>query len=133
MSLLRRRLALLALTCGLVAIVLVVCVGAVPPMVFVLVAVLGAVVVYFTQVLAVAWERTLERRRLGPIPAGAESLLGDVGLAVQALDPVGRVQVHGEIWRARSATGEPIPPRSPVRVVGCEGLVLSVERTEPAE
>jgi membrane-bound serine protease (ClpP class) len=62
---------------------------------------------------------------------GAEGLIGKRGEARTALDPHGRVFVHGEIW---NATGEsPVALGQPVRVVRVEGLrlwVVPVSETE---
>ncbi len=63
-------------------------------------------------------------------PGGARSAQIGVG-ARRSLDPEGLVFVHGELWRARSATGETIAAGTPVRVsTMAEGLVLEVEPTE---
>ncbi len=59
--------------------------------------------------------------------AGTEGMIGAVGSVRDAIEPAatGNVDVHGEIWRARSerhlATGQP------VRVTTVDGLTLTVE------
>ena len=59
---------------------------------------------------------------------GAETMIGQVGTTLTALEPAipGRVAVHGEIWRATA--GETITEGAPVRVVKIEGLTLTVEK-----
>jgi membrane protein implicated in regulation of membrane protease activity len=125
---LRRRLAILGVTAAIVALALAVGWHTVTPEAFLLLALGGALAIYISQPLATAWERGREQRRLAPTPAGAERLIGEGAVVVEAIDPVGKVKVHGEIWRARTAAGEPIPRSEAVTVVGCEGLELTVEQ-----
>jgi len=56
---------------------------------------------------------------------GAESLVGEEGEAVTDIDPKGQVFVHGEYWRAKSAS--PIEKGEEIRVLGSKGLLLIVE------
>ena len=58
---------------------------------------------------------------------GPEALVGQVGEAVDELNPEGMVRVEGELWRARSRSGR-IGRGERVRVVGVDGLTLIVER-----
>jgi membrane-bound serine protease (ClpP class) len=68
--------------------------------------------------------------RRAPVKTGREELVGEVGVVRSALDPTGRVFVHGEIWKARTSDG-PIPVGERVRVEGIEDdLVLDVARAE---
>jgi membrane-bound ClpP family serine protease len=53
-------------------------------------------------------------------------LVGRIGETKTAVGDGGSVQVAGELWSARSA--EPIAAGSAVRVVGCEGFVLIIEK-----
>jgi len=89
-------------------------------------AVAGALTAFV--VFAVA--KVLAMRRTRP-KTGLEELPGVVGVVRETLDPEGLVFVHGELWRARSHTGERIPAGASV-VVGelSEGLVLEVESAE---
>jgi membrane-bound serine protease (ClpP class) len=58
--------------------------------------------------------------------SGAEGIIGEKGVAIEKLNPEGRVKVHGEIWNAMSDT--PIKPREKVKVSEVlEGLMLKVE------
>lgn len=63
--------------------------------------------------------------------SGLEGMVGDVGESLGALDPLGTVLVHGEIWQARSV-GRPIEKGEKVRVVAMEGLKVAVEPVEEA-
>ncbi|NLW18068.1 MAG: NfeD family protein [Firmicutes bacterium] len=47
---------------------------------------------------------------------------GSVIVAIDNTEGVGQVKVDGEIWTARSLTGEPIPVDSRVEVVRIEGV-----------
>jgi membrane-bound serine protease (ClpP class) len=64
--------------------------------------------------------------RRAEVVTGQEELIGQVGIVRQAVDPVGLVFVHGELWRAKTA-GDPLPPGSQVRVEGLDdALTLTV-------
>ena len=66
-------------------------------------------------------------RTVGRKPvSGRESILGALGTAKERLDPAGTVFVHGTLWSARSPT--PIEAGATVRVVGVDGLRLTVEQ-----
>jgi len=53
-------------------------------------------------------------------------LEGRVAVVLEALEPEGSVLVDGELWRARSRTGDRIA-RGRVRIVGARGHWLEVE------
>lgn len=59
------------------------------------------------------------------------SLVGHTGVVVRELAPEGMVEIHGELWRARSG-GEParLGEGERVRVLTMEGLLLRVAPTE---
>jgi membrane-bound serine protease (ClpP class) len=59
---------------------------------------------------------------------GAETMIGQVGSTLTALEPavVGRVAIRGEIWLATS--DDTIPEGARVRVAKIEGLTLTVEK-----
>jgi membrane-bound serine protease (ClpP class) len=61
-------------------------------------------------------------------PVGAPALVGLTGVARGPLTPEGHVLVQGELWRA-VARGAPVDEGARVRVVGVQGLTLTVERT----
>ncbi|MBA2359469.1 MAG: nodulation protein NfeD [Actinobacteria bacterium] len=71
--------------------------------------------------------KIVQARRAGVV-TGQEQLIGEVGVVRQAVDPVGLVFVHGELWHART-TGDPIGAGQAVRVEGLdEALTLRVAR-----
>lgn len=55
-------------------------------------------------------------------------IIGEEGEAKSDIYHEGSVQVHGELWTARS--NEPISNGSKVRVVGRDGFVLEVRKTD---
>jgi membrane-bound serine protease (ClpP class) len=55
---------------------------------------------------------------------GGEGLVGEIGVARTALDPQGKVFVHGELWNAKAA--DPIPAGSAVEVTAVNNLTLVV-------
>jgi membrane-bound serine protease (ClpP class) len=67
----------------------------------------------------------LAAQRQRPV-TGAEGLIGERGHALSAIsaDVAGQVSVHGEIWRAVSS--QAIEKGTRVRVVGIDGLTLTV-------
>jgi len=65
------------------------------------------------------------RARANKAVSGAEAMIGEIGTAVEDLNPAGRIFVHGEYWNAASPT--PIQAGKSARVVGIEGLQLFVE------
>ena len=72
----------------------------------------------------------LRRVRKAPPPAALDDFLGEAGRVVRALDPVGTVQLRGELW---SATSEhPLAAGEEVIVVGRAGLNLRVAERAPA-
>ncbi len=66
------------------------------------------------------------RSRFARPPAGAEGLLGGVGVARTDLSPDGEVTADGSLWRARTL-GAAIAEGSRVRVKSVSGLLLLVE------
>jgi membrane-bound serine protease (ClpP class) len=70
-----------------------------------------------------AWKVAAARRL--PLQLGTAGLVGSEGHALGDVGPEGgEVFVHGEYWRARS--GAPIPQGARVRVVGVDGLTVTV-------
>ena len=68
--------------------------------------------------------RVLRSQSQAPL-TGAEGMVGEVGEAAVALEPDGKVFVHGEYWDASSHV--PISAGAQVRVVRMEGRRLEVE------
>jgi membrane-bound serine protease (ClpP class) len=60
-------------------------------------------------------------------PVGGPALVGETGIARVVLSPEGQVLVHGELWRA-VARGAPLAEGAKIRVVGVNGLTLTVEK-----
>jgi membrane-bound serine protease (ClpP class) len=69
--------------------------------------------------------RTQKRRQT----MGMEGMVGKIGEARTALNPTGRVFVHGEQWSAKGE--ETIDAGEKVQVVGVDGLCLKVRRAAP--
>jgi membrane-bound serine protease (ClpP class) len=68
----------------------------------------------------------LKAQRIRPV-SGAEGLVGEHGRTLSAIaaGQPGQVRVHGEIWRATSATA--LDEACQVRVIAVDGLTLLVE------
>ncbi len=62
------------------------------------------------------------------VVSGREQMIGATGEALEAFTASGRVQVMGEQWRAR--TRVPLAAGQRIRVVGIDGLTLTVEPYE---
>jgi len=67
----------------------------------------------------------LVRARRRAVVSGPEEMIGSKGRVVEWSGHDGRVRVHGELWRARSAG--PLKPGRTVRVADIENLTLVVE------
>lgn len=84
---------------------------------------LGLTVVLSVGIVVLA-TRTRNLKKLG----GMDGMIGETGLVKDALNPVGRVQVHGELWEAEAeglvAEGET------VRVDSVAGLKIKVSPVE---
>jgi membrane-bound serine protease (ClpP class) len=90
-------------------------------------------------VLMVAWgilsiviyragSRALMTKPLVRLP----DMVGSKGKVVSPLDPEGLVRIKGELWVAKSASGE-MNLGEEVIVVGQEGLKLVVQRSSPGD
>jgi membrane-bound ClpP family serine protease len=66
----------------------------------------------------------------GGRPAGVDALVGATGIVQQAItsEREGWVRLGPELWRAVSEAADEVPEGAAVRVVGVQGLVLSVVR-----
>jgi membrane-bound serine protease (ClpP class) len=67
----------------------------------------------------------MSRHKKGGV--GELDLLGAVALVETSLAPEGSVLVRGELWRARSRTGEKLASGQAVRIVGASQYLLEVE------
>jgi membrane-bound serine protease (ClpP class) len=79
---------------------------------------------FFTAVAFVVFRAQVSKTR-----TGSAGLVGEIGLVKKALEPEGKVFVHGELWNAVSQTALKEGVR--VRVVHVTGLKLEVEPVEP--
>jgi membrane-bound serine protease (ClpP class) len=61
---------------------------------------------------------------------GLEALVGEIGEVKVALNPAGKIFVHGEYWTAEAETQ--IAAGEKVRVIGFEGMCLKVDRASQA-
>lgn len=68
----------------------------------------------------------LKAQRLKP-STGIESLIGKFGKTMEPLQPIGRVKINGEIWRAQSLSGE-ITENEKVIIKEIKNLTLYVEQ-----
>jgi len=58
--------------------------------------------------------------------SGPHALVGEIGVALTSLGPVGQVKIRNEIWRAVSADGSEILEGSAVQVEGTDGSTARV-------
>ena len=65
------------------------------------------------------------KARRSKVVTGSQGLIGEIGVAQSALQPEGKVFVHGELWDAVSSTN--VAPGARVLVKRIDGLRLSVE------
>ncbi len=75
---------------------------------------------------------TMVRTRFSTPTIGREWMLGELGEAVEAVDPDGVVSINDALWKARTNRATPIAAGDRVRVAAVEGLVLEVEPEEGA-
>jgi membrane-bound serine protease (ClpP class) len=66
------------------------------------------------------------RSRFSTPTIGRESMIGEVGVAVTALDPTGTVRVREALWPARVNRATPLQPGEAMVVIGIEGASLEV-------
>ncbi len=70
------------------------------------------------------------KTRHRPVVSGAEEMIGAVGEALEDFAVRGRIRVHSESWTAQSA--RPVRRGQRVRVVGMDGLLLTIEEVDDA-
>jgi membrane-bound serine protease (ClpP class) len=81
-------------------------------------------------VIVIILARLVMRSRSWKQSTGKEELIGeeaDVTEAIGSAEAMGMVFIHGELWRAASRGGMPIPKGARVRVKKVAGLTLEVE------
>jgi len=85
----------------------------------------GAGIGFGVITLGLAWI-AVKARRTKKL-TGPEAMVGHVAVAMTPLAPTGQVEVRGEIWNARLASGmETVPAGAEVRVESVDGLTLVV-------
>jgi membrane-bound serine protease (ClpP class) len=75
----------------------------------------------------VAGMPAMVRARFSTPTIGRESMVGELGTALAAIEPEGTVEVRGAPWRARTNRATPIAGGARIRVVAIDGLLLEVE------
>jgi len=83
-----------------------------------------ATIALFTSVIMIVVAALSRHKKAG---TGDIKLIGELAQVDSRLDPEGTVIVSGELWRARSYSGNAIPPRTCVRVVGFKDYLALVE------
>ena len=71
------------------------------------------------------------KARRNKVVTGIQGLIGEVGTAQTALNPAGKVFVHGELWDAVSST--PVPAGQSVVVRSMDGFQLRVDPVSAPE
>jgi membrane-bound serine protease (ClpP class) len=89
----------------------------------VLIPILVAVSAFFVAVAALAFKAQKAKPQ-----TGTQGIVGEIGVVKQAIDPEGKVFVHGELWNATSKVA--IAADTKVRIVSVEKLLLEVEPLE---
>ena len=69
------------------------------------------------------------RARRNKIETGPQRMVGEFGVSLTALEPAGKIFVHGEYWDAIAR--EPVGAGARVRVTAIDGLKLTVEPAGP--
>ncbi len=75
---------------------------------------------------------SMVRTRFATPTIGREWMVGADGVAIQAIDPEGTVQVGDAQWRARTNRATPIEAGEALKVVAIDGVTLEVEPLEGA-
>jgi membrane-bound serine protease (ClpP class) len=65
------------------------------------------------------------RARANKVATGVEGMIGEIGVALEDLNPAGRIFVHGEYWNAVSSA--PVTSGNRARVLAVDHLTLAVE------
>ena len=71
----------------------------------------------------VSWAIFMKPRKMS---IGSEGLIGEIGIAMTPLTPVGSAEIDGELWEVRSTAGN-IEKGGAVKVVKKEGPILIIE------
>lgn len=87
----------------------------------------GLVAALAVEAGAFLWRMGQPPRGGSPVCTGIEALMGQPCSAVTALTPDGSVQMHGELWHARLASGGSVDRGAVLRVIAVDGLCLVVD------
>jgi len=70
--------------------------------------------------------------RIGASKTNVTALLGETGIVLKRIDTynLGQVKVKGQIWTAKSESGEDIPRGEEVEIMSVEGVKLIVKPIE---
>lgn len=69
--------------------------------------------------------------RNGGLRTNGDALIGRTGTVIEEVDAdSGRIKIDGDIWQARSVTGDTIPVGSKVEIVGRESIIMSVKHAD---
>jgi membrane protein implicated in regulation of membrane protease activity len=129
----RFRLAIIAAWAASVGVVVLLCWSTMSPPVATVATALGLISLLLANPLVMYLDRQRELRRIAPTPSGAEALLGETAKVIKALDPVGKVKLHGEIWNARGPSARIVPVGRLVTVTSCDGMELVVDPGAPPD
>jgi membrane-bound serine protease (ClpP class) len=80
-----------------------------------------------TALFMIAGMPAMVRARFSTPTVGRQSMIGEMGTALAAIEPEGTVEVRGAPWRARTNRATPIESGASIRVVAIDGLLLEVE------
>ncbi len=67
------------------------------------------------------------RARANKVVTGPAGMLGEIGVAITALAPEGKVRVRGEYWNATAPPGARVEPGAKVSITAIRGLQLDVK------
>jgi membrane-bound serine protease (ClpP class) len=70
---------------------------------------------------------SMVRARFATPTIGREWMVGELGEAAVAIDPLGVAEVRGAQWRARTNRATPLKRGDRLRVVSIDGYTLEVE------
>jgi membrane-bound serine protease (ClpP class) len=72
------------------------------------------------------------RTRFATPTIGREWIVGELGMAIEEINPNGTVEVKGAIWKAQTNRATPIKANDKIRVAAVDGFWLDVEPLEGA-
>jgi len=72
------------------------------------------------------------RTRFATPTIGREWIVGELGMAIEEINPNGTVEVKGAVWKAQTNRATPIKANDKIRVAAVDGFWLDVEPLEGA-